>query len=129
MKNFCDKGWHDGSCCCNCEHHIEDFYHCTTSPKPDGAEGCVCSIHKGWICLISMEGETPIAHSNWSEHGMCEMHYPKKPINMEHKCKYTDQHDHWNIDDHDFIEAINNFFSFKLWKKKIWNWVKKPFKK
>lgn len=28
--------------------------------------------------MISMEGERPIAHSNWSEHGMCEMYYPKK---------------------------------------------------
>lgn len=78
MKDFCDKGWHDGSCCCNCKNHIEDFYHCTTSPKPYGVDGCVCSTHKGWICLISMEGEKPIAHSNWSEHGMCEMYYPKK---------------------------------------------------
>ena len=71
---YYDKGWHDGSCCCNCKHHYEDFYHCTTSPKPDGVDGCVCGIHKGWVCLISFEGERPRAHSNWGEHGMCELH-------------------------------------------------------
>ena len=70
----CDKGWHDGSCCCNCKHHYEDFYHCTTLPNPEGIEGCVCSTHKGWVCLISFEGEQPRAYSNWSEHGMCEMY-------------------------------------------------------
>ncbi len=68
----CDKGWHDGSCCCNCKNHYEDFNHCTTGGQKEN--GCVCSEHKGWICLISFEGETPRAHSGWSEHGMCEMH-------------------------------------------------------
>jgi hypothetical protein len=68
----CDKGWHDGSCCCNCKNHYEDFNHCTTGGK--NGNGGVCSEHKGWIRLISCEGETPRAHSGWSEHGMCEMH-------------------------------------------------------
>ena len=67
----CDKGWNDGSCCCNCANHYEDRHHCTT--KPNRENGCCCSEHKGWICLISFEGEKPIAHSGWSEHGMCEM--------------------------------------------------------
>jgi hypothetical protein len=69
----CDKG-HRGDCCCNCKNHLKDFYHCTTSPKPENKKGCVCSVQKGWICLISFEGETPMAHSGWGEHGMCEMH-------------------------------------------------------
>lgn len=73
MKN-CDKGWHDGSCCCNCRNHYEDFYHCITKPKPEGIDDCVCSIHKGWICLISMDGEKPIAHSGWRAHGFCEFY-------------------------------------------------------
>lgn len=72
----CDKGWNDGSCCCNCKNHYEDFYHCTTLPKPNNSKDCICSTHKGWICIISFEGEKPKAHSNWSEHGFCEMHNP-----------------------------------------------------
>lgn len=71
-----------GDCCCTCENHYEDFYHCTTSPKPDSYDEnnhkCVCSTHKGWICLISMEGEKPRAHSGWSEHGLCECYVRKK---------------------------------------------------
>ena len=74
----CDKGWHSGECCCNCGNHYEDFYHCSTTPKPEGVEGCVCNIHKGYICLIQFEdGTTPQAHSNWPEHGFCEMWRPK----------------------------------------------------
>ena len=64
----------NGDCCCNCKSHIEDFYHCTSSPIPENVEGCVCSIHKGWICMILIDGETPMANSGWSEHGGCEMH-------------------------------------------------------
>ena len=74
--NFCDKGWHNGDCCCNCANHIEDFYHCTTVERKEG-EGCVCSKHKGWICLVSFDGEKTIAHSNWAEHGFCELHVRK----------------------------------------------------
>lgn len=74
----CDKGWHTGDCCCNCCNHYEDFYSCVSHPKPKGVKGCVCSTHKGWICLIQFENEEkPRAHSNWSEHGFCEMHRPK----------------------------------------------------
>jgi len=61
---------HRGSCCCNCRWHVEDFHHCTTVPD---RKGCVCSEHKGWICMA--EGDR--AHSGWSEHGMCEMHEAK----------------------------------------------------
>ena len=75
-SNFCDKGWHNGDCCCNCANHIEDFYHCTTVERKEG-EGCVCSKHKGWICLVSFDGEKTIAHSNWAEHGFCELHVKK----------------------------------------------------
>ena len=90
MTDKCFKGWtelagnRDGSCCCNCQYHKQDFYHCTTidriaysiaTNKPAPA-GCVCSLHKGWICT-GMEGEGGGAHSGWSEHGMCEMHMRK----------------------------------------------------
>lgn len=72
----CDKGGPDGVCCCNCKNHIEDFHHCMTVKEKH--DGCVCSKHKGWICLISFEGEKPRAHSNWLEHGYCELHIPEK---------------------------------------------------
>ena len=68
-KDNCQKELWNGCCCCNCANHLEDFYHCTTPPKPDGVKGCVCSTHKGWIC--HMIGKY---HSGWSEHGFCEMH-------------------------------------------------------
>lgn len=77
INKKCNKGWHDGSCCCNCKNHYEDFYHCTTQPKPEGVGGCVCSVHKGWICIIEFEEGQTRAHSNWSEHGFCEMYNNK----------------------------------------------------
>jgi len=72
-----DGGCHEhgnwnGRCCCNCRWHIEDFYHCTTYKGP--ASQCMCSTHKGWICMPPDFGG---AHSDWTEHGMCEMHEPK----------------------------------------------------
>ena len=70
----CTLGWHDGSCCCNCKNHYEDFHHCTTKKKEEG-EDCVCSQHKGYICMISIDGITK-AYSGWSEHGFCELHVP-----------------------------------------------------
>jgi hypothetical protein len=74
----CDQGWHTGQCCCNCGNHYEDFYHCITEPKPTDDDKCVCNIHKGWICLMQFEDEErPHAHSNWPEHGFCEMWKPQ----------------------------------------------------
>lgn len=70
MSNDCFIGWSDGggNCCCNCKYHIKDFHHCTTVKE---RTECVCSNHKGWIC---MPPETEKAFSGWAEHGMCEMH-------------------------------------------------------
>ena len=62
-----DRGCAEKYCCCGCRWHIEDFHHCTTVAERDE---CVCSQHKGWIC---MPPESERAHSGWSEHGMCEM--------------------------------------------------------
>ena len=72
----CQKPNFSGQCCCNCNNHLEDFHHCTTSPKPEGAKGCVCGIHKGWICYIHFEDGTARAYSGWGEHGMCEIWQP-----------------------------------------------------
>lgn len=74
-KDNCQKELWNGCCCCNCANHLEDFYHCTTEPKPEGVKGCVCSTHKGWICRCQFEDSEEVRyHSGWSEHGMCEMH-------------------------------------------------------
>lgn len=73
----CQKERWNGKCCCNCANHLEDFYHCTTLPKPEGIKGCVCGIHKGWICKATFENTTQY-YSNWSEHGICEMHILKE---------------------------------------------------
>ena len=88
FKNMsCQKENWNGCCCCNCENHYEDFYHCTTEPRPEGVEGCVCSTHKGWICMASIDGEKPRAHSGWGEHGMYEMHqYKQQEENVCPKC-------------------------------------------
>lgn len=74
----CEKKHWNNKCCCNCGNHLEDFYHCTTNPRPDGVEGCVCSVHKGWICSIVFDDGTARNHSGWSEHGMCEMWIPQE---------------------------------------------------
>lgn len=66
-------------CCCTCLYRLQDFHHCTTvdeerkaSLRSAGHDGCLCSIPKGWICApAGFEGR---AHSDWSEHGICEMH-------------------------------------------------------
>ena len=56
------------SCCCNCRYHIKDFSH----PCTDGES---IMRQRGWICAApEMEG----MFSGWSEHGMCEMHAPRK---------------------------------------------------
>lgn len=69
-------------CCCTCRYHEPDYHHCTTvSPEFRAQhEGCVCSIQKGWVCRPpEWEG----VHSNWSEHGLCEMHMPKRPAEAD----------------------------------------------
>lgn len=72
-------------CCCNCQYHIEDFYHCTTAAGTEAetekalSGRCVCHQPRGWICIgmmVSEEGGR--AYSGWSEHGMCELHARKK---------------------------------------------------
>ena len=61
-----------GRCCCGCRYHVEDFHHCTTVKE---TPNCVCSDHKGWIC---MPPDFHGAHSGWSEHGLCELWTPKE---------------------------------------------------
>lgn len=62
-------------CCCTCNNHVRDYEHCTTNPLLRmEKKTCICSISKGYICTApEMEG----MHSNWGEHGLCEMWYKK----------------------------------------------------
>lgn len=68
----------DGSCCCNCRWHARDYRHCSHDRKPgEPRVGCICGEQKGWVCLAPefvAEDGTARVHSNWSEHGLCEMH-------------------------------------------------------
>lgn len=93
----CQKEQWKGCCCCNCRFHVADYYHCTTKPElrdelerlyghlnPPQSDtlpgpiikhiGCICGIQKGWVCLAP---EFDGVHSDWDEHGMCEMHLLK----------------------------------------------------
>jgi hypothetical protein len=75
-----EKCWKEefhGQCCCNCEYHLPDFYHCTTNRLlRDQLSTCICSIQKGWVCA-SPEMH-PTVHSDWDQHGMCEMWCARK---------------------------------------------------
>lgn len=55
-------------CCCQCENHIEDKHHPSTTDKS-------MSEHKGWICLWPFHEEPKrIAFSGWPEHSCgCEL--------------------------------------------------------
>lgn len=78
VYDVCVKdSWH-GRCCCTCCYHLEDTHHCTTAWSMRKIKGgCVCGVHKGWICVMP---ETGKAHSGWTEHGLCEMHHFKKDM-------------------------------------------------
>ncbi len=76
-------------CCCTCKNHYEDLTHCATTPKKQMYDengkykGCNCFKHKGWICMKEVFNdrtqETAImAHSGWTEHGLCELYIPKE---------------------------------------------------
>ena len=66
MPDPCQLPVHN-ACCCTCQHHLQDFHHCCTTPEHTG---CVCRQPKGWVCLAP---EYPGVHSGWSAHGLCEM--------------------------------------------------------
>jgi len=66
-------------CCCVCEYHKAVHYHCCTEPKPTLEEiskakltgSCVCSVRKGWACVVPESG---VVYDNWGEHSCgCEM--------------------------------------------------------
>lgn len=71
-----------GQCCCNCGNHYKDYHHPWTTGKS-------IMEQRGWICFVDMGDEMSIMHSDWSEHGMCELWKPKEEKEKEdghHRC-------------------------------------------
>ena len=79
MKNKCDKGWHDGSCCCNCRHHIKLVKH----PWNESIGKGPISEQMGYACTgFFSVGEMVATFFDINhEHGMCELHHHKQEDN------------------------------------------------
>jgi len=81
------------ACCCNCRWRARDHRHCNHDRKP-GEDPCICGEQRGWICMApeffdEAAGES-VMHSNWPEHGLCEMHdwnEKKRPIEKKEPAK------------------------------------------
>ena len=97
MKRRTDKCWlktEQKQCCCNCQWHARDCYHCTTAmdlknqiEKLTKRSTCICDIQKGWACLapefIGRDGVQRI-HTNWPEHSIgCEMYSAREKVEKE----------------------------------------------
>lgn len=69
----CDKGWHDGSCCCNCQSFIKLSKHPWNSGD---AKGSVKEPF-GFACIVQhqTEGNNRGTFCN-KGHGFCELHVP-----------------------------------------------------
>lgn len=74
----CDKGWHDGSCCCNCKNYIPLMKH---PWNQDIGKGNM-SEKMGYACIgfFSTGDNIAVFFDNNHEHGMCEL-YSKKTEN------------------------------------------------
>ncbi len=71
----CDKGWHDGSCCCNCKNHIPLVKH---PWNKDLGKGRI-SEQMGFACIGFFScGEKVATFFDMNhKHGMCELYQPK----------------------------------------------------
>jgi hypothetical protein len=74
-KGECFLNSHWNGCCCNCKYRAMVNKHCSHSPRQ---ANCVCSEPLGfYICsLFHAEYNCPHVYLS-SEHGFCEMYYPK----------------------------------------------------
>lgn len=78
------KGDGSGTCCCSCQHQIEDHWHCGDEGSDKIREKighkCVCSQVRGYVCYIPEQG---YAHAKWPKHSCgCEWFFStplKKP--------------------------------------------------
>ncbi len=68
-EDKCEHGWHDGSCCCNCENQLELRKHPWNKDFGKGSisEGC------GFVCIAFASEERSAIFSE-TKHGMCELH-------------------------------------------------------
>ena len=75
----CDKGWKDGSCCCNCKHHIKLYKHPWNTFLSGGQDSI--SEQMGYACLgfLATGEDSAIFFDKSKEHGMCELHQLKQP--------------------------------------------------
>lgn len=81
----CDKGWHDGSCCCNCAHQRKLMCHPWNGNNksfgflPDKIKFGQGPINKqcGWVCVGPFEDSNNAIYFDF-EHGMCEEYERRK---------------------------------------------------
>lgn len=70
----CNKGWHDGSCCCNCKNQIELFKH----PWNKIHKGSIMESTGMYACTLSFDSDGKQEGILYeTKHGFCEMHNPK----------------------------------------------------
>ena len=70
-KKKCNKPgtWHDGSCCCNCQHRYKVY--CSPWNKTIGHGSISKILGYGCLALYNMEDKKGIIFSE-REHGFCE---------------------------------------------------------
>ncbi len=76
----CDKGWHDGSCCCNCKNFIELFKHpCNTEHKGKFTERA--GFH---ACIVQLDCDGERKGTIYDhDHGYCELHISASTLNKK----------------------------------------------
>jgi len=76
MAKNCKKGWHDGSCCCNCQNQRKLMCHPWNKEFGKGSimESC------GWVCLFPLDDGSSKGEVIFfdREHGMCELYTENK---------------------------------------------------
>jgi hypothetical protein len=76
-NNKCDKGWHDGSCCCNCKNQLKLMCHPWNKEFGKGSISEQC----GWVCTVRFDADDKNEAIFFDkEHGMCKMHHPKTQL-------------------------------------------------
>lgn len=74
-QSGCDKGWKDGSCCCNCINQLKLNRHPLNETIGNGS----IMDTFGYVCLapeFQEKKEKRFGIFFEKEHGFCEMYYP-----------------------------------------------------